>query len=641
MFDLFATDSSIFYLELAAMLTSSVLLFYAYGLKSPFKVQARLFFAMQLNIILASFFSVTFTVLQQYQGVSKWEQICIFAYYFIHNLLTPLFCFYIIVTNGLAAGRKKSFYFLFFAPIIFIELMVITNPWTQAYYYFDEFGVKQRGVMLIAAYLVAVYYFVWSIYQITRYHKAFPHSSMKSFVFFLILVACGILLQALIPNLKIEQLFESLGLLGVLLNIEGDTYCFDTTTGVFNRGAFFDENTRLINTDQKYYVINIHLLNMKFYSRVLDVKTSDGLLHDIAIWLEAYPLKKKVYHFGGGNFVIIPAVYDDRAVRDMIEYIKERLTADWVYSDLTASFANTSINVARIPKDFETIEEIFGMVEIAQDKETDTPTVHFEDLKEVKREMDVERALRSAIENHSFEVYYQPIWSMKQNRFTCAEALVRLTDPVLGSISPGEFIPIAEKNSLIAEIGNQVLEGVCYFVKDNNPEQYGVDYIEVNLSVYQLMSKNLLSVLNDLLWDHHIRNSYINLEVTESAAIGENELFFSKLNELVQSGFTFSLDDYGTGYSNLSRIMQIPFLNIKIDKSLLWDASSSRVSKIILEDTITTLHKLGLHIIMEGVETKDQVEYLDRLGCDYIQGYYFSKPVPGNEFIKLLQKPKE
>ena len=637
----FIANSSNTYLEFAAMLTSAVLLFYALGLKSPFKVQARLFYAMQINIIMAAFFSICFIMYQQHMGISGLEIFAIYAYYFIHNLLTPLFCFYIIVTNGLAIGRNKIFYFFFFTPIIFVELLVLTNPWTQAYFYFDEYGIKQRGVLLIVAYVVAVYYFIWSIYQIVRYHKAFPHSSMKSFVFFLVLVAAGIIIQAFVPYLKIEQLFEALGLLGVLLNIEADTYCFDPTTGVFNRGAFFDENTRLINTDQQYYVINIHLLNMKFYSRVLDVKTSDGLLHDVAMWLEAYPLRKKVYHFGGGNFVIIPTAYDDAAIRDMVDFIKERLSQDWVYADLTTSFSNTSINVARIPRDFDTIEEIFGMVEISQDKETDIPTVHFEDLKEVKREMEVERALRNAIEKHSFEVYYQPIWSMKKNRFTCAEALVRLTDPQLGSISPGEFIPIAEKNSLIAEIGNQVLEGVCEFISENNPERFGVDYIEVNLSVYQLMSKNLLSVLNDLMWKHHIRSSYINLEVTESAAIGENELFFNKLNELVMTGFTFSLDDYGTGYSNLSRIMQIPFLNIKIDKSLLWDASGSRVSKIILEDTITTLHKLGLHIIMEGVETKEQVDYLERLGVDYIQGYYFSKPIPGRDFMKLIQKPVE
>ena len=194
---------------------------------------------------------------------------------------------------------------------------------------------------------------------------------------------------------------------------------------------------------------------------------------------------------------------------------------------------------------------------------------------------------------------------------------------------------------MIHDLGNQVFHKVCQFARENKLEEFGVHYIEVNLSGVQFMDDRLNEMLSDCVKEYGISPEFINLEVTETAAIEAASMLEYNMHRLKERNFKFSMDDFGTGYSNLAKIAQSNFDMIKLDKSLIWpcfDKATANEARIILESSVDMILKLGKDIVAEGVETKAQVDYLTELGVEYLQGYYFSKPIPENQYLEFLKQ---
>lgn len=252
---------------------------------------------------------------------------------------------------------------------------------------------------------------------------------------------------------------------------------------------------------------------------------------------------------------------------------------------------------------------------------------------------EIDKIISKALAERRFQMYYQPIYSTKQKRFLSAEALIRLEDEVYGFISPELFITVAEKNGMIIEIGDFVLDEVCSFMARCKKDGLPIDYIELNLSMKQCMQTDLKEKVLYYINKYHLRPDQINLEITETAAGEEQDIVEENIRELSKEGIYFSLDDYGTGYSNLSRIMELPFHIIKLDKSLADRVNNSRI-KVLLKTTIQMMHEIGIEIVAEGVETEETLQHFIEMGCDFIQGYYFSRPLPEQEFVNFIKKNK-
>ena len=245
--------------------------------------------------------------------------------------------------------------------------------------------------------------------------------------------------------------------------------------------------------------------------------------------------------------------------------------------------------------------------------------------------------LEKAIKNEDFEVVYQPIYDVKQNKYTTAEALIRLKNTELGFIKPEEFIPLAEQNGMILKIGNFVFKSVCKFLKETQIWEKGIEYIHINLSVIQCMQEKLYEQLFSIVDYFGIPYKYINLEVTETSANASQDILKNNMKVMLENQMRFSLDDYGTGFSNTASLIEYPFNMIKLDKSLIWDAIKDEKARVILKRTINMIKELGMLVIAEGVETKNQVDMVKSLGCDYIQGYFYSYPLTGKDFCIFMQ----
>jgi len=253
----------------------------------------------------------------------------------------------------------------------------------------------------------------------------------------------------------------------------------------------------------------------------------------------------------------------------------------------------------------------------------------------VKNNMDL--ILNRAITEKKFEMYYQPIYSVREKRFVSAEALIRLHDEEFGFVSPAVFIPAAERRGLMVAIGDFVLDSVFRFISETDFRGLGLSYVELNLSVAQCVQGDLADKILALGKKYHVNPARVNLEITETTYENIGETTDTNIRILSENGYSFSLDDYGTGYSNMQRISKLPLKIIKIDKTLV-DDMENRSGMSVLRNTVSMMKDIRKEIVCEGVETAEQLDVLTGLGVDFIQGYYFSKPLPADSFVSFIKE---
>ena len=246
--------------------------------------------------------------------------------------------------------------------------------------------------------------------------------------------------------------------------------------------------------------------------------------------------------------------------------------------------------------------------------------------------------IRDALAEDRVVVYYQPIYSVAQKRFTSAEALVRIIDKDGKLVPPGAFIQAAEDTGLIIDIGRRVLEKTCQFYRSHDLERCGVEYIEVNLSVAQCADSRLAEDYISIMEKAQIEPHHINLEITESTSAREKQTLISHMDRMISRGVHFSLDDFGSGASNLNYVMDMPVQIVKFDKEMIQAYFSNEKAKYVMNAAMHMIHGMGLEIVAEGVETEDQRRKMEEIRINYIQGFYYSKPLPEQEFLDFLSQ---
>lgn len=349
-----------------------------------------------------------------------------------------------------------------------------------------------------------------------------------------------------------------------------------------------------------------------------------------------------VAHVGGDEFSVLLDGIDPTEIEDVAKCMLATLK-DPFHVDHKEIFTSGSIGVVPYPGSAENINELLKDADTAihHAKRQGRANYQFytsELRSDVQRRMEVEVGLRHALENDEFELYYQAKVDLEAHEVTGAEALLRWDSPTLGFVSPAEFIPIAEQTGLIVAIGNWVLRNACieaagWMKLDHPPIQVGV-----NLSALQFLSGNLTDNVHECLGYSGLTPDLLDLELTESMLVENPEQTIETLIELKDQGITISMDDFGTGYSSLSYLTRFPLDSIKVDRAFVMNLPGDKDAAAIARAIVSMSQQLGLHIVAEGIETKEQGEFLHGLGCHVGQGYFYSKPVPAAQFSSMIQQ---
>jgi len=338
--------------------------------------------------------------------------------------------------------------------------------------------------------------------------------------------------------------------------------------------------------------------------------------------------------------LLIPGDSDKTANAACSTILKRFTNSGWKVGDTTVPLEIITAPV-RVPEDISVLDDFSSLVAYEYTKTgLGSRIIPFEELAKSQSLRKTENALRDAINNGLLRVWYQPIWSVEKGRTVAAEALLRIDSDELRKISPEVYIPVAESTGMIREIGLFVFKEVCRLLGSPSIKGLGVSYIDVNLSVYQFKYDHLASRFEEIRSEYGVPASAINLEITESASTAENPVVEKTMEELRHLGYAFSIDDYGSGHSNLKQLISSSYKCVKIDKSLLWDCSRNPTASKMYEILTGSIRNLGYDVVQEGVETKEQLDKAILSGSGLIQGYYFSKPLPESDFIEYLKKER-
>ena len=552
---------------------------------------------------------------------------------------TMVYCAYIINLTKNQRIIKGTDRLLIFLPICTGIVFILTTGITKLAFYFDEAGQYHRGPFIWFIYGISAFYtFIAMLY--TWYNKSQITKTQKKIVFiFSIGSMLAILIQILYAELMIVHFMMSVVCLLIYLSLENPEDYTEKRYGTFNYIAFVEIMKEYFNKNEKFQVLGLQMEGMQNIKDAMGVAYADIVLKEVAEYLMKAAGKDKVYYISENRFGILDQKKKEEWDK-LIADIRERFDIPFYINKLQLSLSAGMAMIA-YPNNAKQLEEAIDILSFSLNKAVDGNSKEViynqkECLAEARRESKLLQIMRDALKNNSFMVYYQPIYSVKEQRYTSAEALIRLIDPELGFISPDEFITLAERRGLILEIGEFVFRQVCLFIKENRIWEKGIHCIDVNLSAVQCMQEYLHQQLIGIMNEYEMDYRYIHLEVTETAAVNSGEALQNNMKQLMSYGVKFSLDDYGTGYSNLSNLIKFPFYTIKLDKSMVWSAMESEKAMCALKHTISMIKEMNNVIVAEGVETKEQALMLTEMGCDYFQGYYYSKPVNKEEFLKIV-----
>ncbi len=552
----------------------------------------------------------------------------------LHAFITPVFATYVLQLANINVNPPKRRAALLM-PYMIVAALTLSSPLTKAIFYVDENNKCCFGKLYPLMYVLAYGYLIFSVAIAVVFRKRLGKPKFVSVLVYVLVTLTAQIFQTIYPQLILVPFATAVCIVVIYYNVQNPDEYFDNTTA-FRKDAFFGIAKSFYDYEEKFRIISVRIHFIGDLYRSFGDERVDSLLKLVVSELRSLSHNGMVFRASNETFMVKIDGDDENNSAEMIERLERRFKKRWKCSDASAHL-HASFGLIKCPSDAENIGELADLINFMCESDAEAgDVIHSKSFEKVKQNRKILNAVKEAVRNGSFKVYYQPIYSVDSKRITAAEALIRLYDEELGFISPDVFIPLAEKEGYIIRIGRFVFEQVCSFIEKNDLPKMGIEYIEVNLSAVQCMQYSLADDFLNIMKEHSIDPSQVNFELTETSAIISCRSVDRNIKVFNEQGIPLSLDDYGTGYSNISYIYNIPFKYIKVDKGILWSAMKNEKAFITLKNVVDMSKQLGMKLIVEGVETAEQVAMLRGLGCDYFQGYYFSKAVSGDEFISYI-----
>lgn len=636
----------IVYFDYAALFLLLLILFSTFFRRMTKGTSNHMFIFMLATVLVSTVFDIAAVTLDNMKSDNVFLLTAAHTGYLLtHNLSTPAYVLYIISLTDTWHRLRKSLWqkLLIAVPFGLIVLLLAVNLFTGCVFTVADTGYTHQSLFW-SLYASAGYYAVLGLAYLFCYRKLFTPIKIISISSIFPLMLVAIVIHIISPHYVVEMFGTALSLLLVSMTVQRPEELIDSFTGLNKYNAYADDVKRSFAIEKKSTVIMLNIDGFAAFQLTISFDKSTELLQQIT---------EAMYKVNADARCHAEMYYLDRGRFRMVFSGKYRLrakdAAHRLYSELESLLSEEHyfgmnltpyICITRCPEDAKDFNALmsFGSDFYQKTSEPRGVMLASELFRQEKFDMvnSIDSIIDRALEKGSFSVYYQPIYSVEKKRFTSAEALLRLIDEKYGFVPPDLFISAAEKSGAIHRIGDFVLDEVCGFIASDEFKKLGVDYIEINLSVAQCMKPDLADKVLQTLEKYGLSADKINLEITETAMSFGQTIMQNNLDRLSGAGVSFSLDDYGTGYSNMKRVVQLPLKIVKLDKSFVDELDNPKMW-IVLRNTIKMLKDMDMEIVVEGIENQSMADRFSALSCDFIQGYFYSRPIPKDEYINFVR----
>ena len=612
------------------------------------KVQNRIYIIQLIILMINAVCGMisTFTEDSRYISDAAYRVLVIsrYVYFLTHALIPPVFFFYISNVTGRnyrKRGGKSLKDFLtdeFLLLLVLLnELIIALNPLTNWIYFFNENRRFRRGWGEYV--FVYGYSAVWMLAALILFlcsRKSLSKGRKYAIVVCYFLGLAGVLLQLFYSKFRIEVLMETLGYTGVLLFVENEDDRMDVTVGAYNTAAFKLDIAAAVSNGIQTRLILVRNITCDEH-RVIGGSESDyAPERTVAKYLGKLVGKNFIYSVGRGKLAAVLYNKTDSEALELASRVADCFKKKWESEELKMRL-DGRVLLIDVPGRASTAEEVLYIAECPMPVNADHGVMSGSDLDWIVRRSAVEAAVKRGLKDGSFDVWYQPTYTIDK-KLHGAEALLRMNDRELGRVFPDEFIPVAEQLGMIGDIDEFVFREVCAFLASNEPQRFGVSCINVNLSVTECMKSGFAERFMEIADRWGIRGKEVVFEITESVAAEDISRISAVIETMKSRGFSFAIDDFGTGYSNLTATLSLGAELIKIDKSVLWTSCKDENGGELLAASVKMVRAMHKKSVVEGVETEEHIAKLAKLGCDYLQGYYFSKPLSKDEFLRFISE---
>ncbi|MCM1023388.1 MAG: EAL domain-containing protein [Prevotella sp.] len=635
------------YFDICAVIILCMLLFSVFYRKMTGGLTNRLFIIL-ISVTLLTAAADIFSVAVPYSEETYVGIICSAAQYVylaLRNSMSPVYIIYLISLTDTWHKLRKSLVFKLFLciPYSVVIVMLIVNVFTGSVFTFDESGAYTRGSAMPVLYVCSFVYLVAGIGYIITYRKLFKAEKLLSLCMIFPLTVLSLAIQWFFPELLVEMFASAVSLLLIIITVQRPEELLDSLTGLGKYEAYGVDMKRNFANGKRVGIILINISNYSSMHAILGFDNLNSMLRDIAGRFAAINKEEKLradlYYLDRGRYRFVVEENNWKKMEHTAERINTELKQNIIFNQMALNLI-AHVCIAHCPEEITEFETLMAFGNELNDMPYSGRVIKTSEIAKENRfrlSNELDAIIDSAIANRSFDVYYQPIYSIETDSFISAEALLRLHHDKYGFIPPDLFIPAAEKSGAIHRIGELVLEKVCSFIASREFSELGLEYIEINLSVAQCMQADLADRILQIMKRYGVTPEKINLEITETAASYSQNIMMENLEKLTQAGVEFSLDDYGTGYSNIKSVASLPITIVKLDKTFV-DSENNPRMWIVLKNTVKMLKDMNMHIVVEGIETESLVKKFTDLNCEYIQGYYYSKPIPETDFVMFMRK---
>jgi EAL domain-containing protein (putative c-di-GMP-specific phosphodiesterase class I)/GGDEF domain-containing protein len=634
-----------FNFDLAAILIILLNLFQYFSKRHLFTPRMRLFLALVLLSLGTTVLDVaSVATYRNAGGYPFWLLYSInVLYYLFQNSVAPVFCVLILGIDGSLPKIGSPGRTAIWIPYLASVLVVASNPLTGFAFRFDERLAYARGPLVPALYAIAILYATVAVASLCVARRRLPRATILSAGLSIAFSLVPAAIQFLVPELLVQNLGIAVSELVILLTVNDSAKYVDRSSGLFNRNGLVAQLEIVVGRRRRASVFLVTLDNLDFLRHSLGPEDFTRLDQKVAGRLFGRPRSRRfASHLGAGQYALVLIDPGDARAGAERERLSRELTAPWSMGDRQLAL-HARLCEIRMPEDSDDVQKIFQAHHRLSLPRWDYPRnviLRLSDLSlaDAGRQLAVAMAIQRALAGPGLDVYFQPIISARTREVVAVEALARLKDEELGWISPGEFIPIAERNGGIHRIGDFVVERASEVLSSLRAEGLALSYLEVNLSPVQCLQSHLDERLLAISRRHGLGGGDLCFEVTETAATLSPAAMRKNLEGLSASGFSLAIDDFGTGYSNISSLIEIPFRTVKLDRSLITAMGTSVYARIGIESATALFKRMGVTIIAEGVETAEQFELLRAMGVDLIQGYFFARPMPVGELSRFMRE---